>query len=142
MSHSVHDAADLPAVAALRTAGPWESVFHGPAREALEAALPGYVAPRRWFGAKARTTRAIRIQEAIPILPSAVLALLRVEYADGAPDRYALPIGFLAGAAGHALQGERPAAVIAALQTESRGGRAVRCRLGPGFLHRAAGGHH
>ncbi len=116
MSHSAHDAADLSAVAALRTVGPWESVFHGPAREALEAVLPGYVAPRRWFGAKARTICAIRIQEAIPILPAAVLALLHVEYAEGAPDRYALPIGFLSGAAGQALQGERPAAVIASLQ--------------------------
>ncbi len=122
MSHSVQDAADRLAVAALDTAGPWGSVFLSPAREALEAVLPGYIAPRRWFGAKARAMRAIRIREAIPILPSAVLALLRVEYAEGAPDLYALPIGFLAGAAGQALQGERPAAVIARLQAGTETG--------------------
>ncbi len=119
MSHSVHDAAGPPEVATLQTAGPWDTVFHSPAREALEAVLPGYVVPRRWFGAKTRTIRAIRIQEAIPILPSAVLALLRVEYAEGAPDSYALPIGFLAGAAGQTLRGERPAAVIASLHVEA-----------------------
>ncbi len=102
----------------LDRAEPWDAVFRSPNREALEAALPGFVAARRWFGAKTRGIRAIRIREAIPILPSAALALLRVEYAEGAADLYALPIGFLAGPAARALQAEQPAAVIAGLSTD------------------------
>lgn len=105
---------DLPA---LEVPGAWEAIFQLPAKAALEAVLPGYLAPRRWFGAKARTIRGVRVIETIPILPTAYLVLMQVDYAAGEPDTYVLPTAFVAGVAAETFRGERPAAVIAALRT-------------------------
>lgn len=116
MSHIDDPATELPAVPALHTPATWETVFAGADRAALEAALPQFVLPRRWFGSKTRTIRAIRLIETLPILPDAYLALLRVTYAEGQPETYVLPVGFVAGAEAEALARERPAAVIASLQ--------------------------
>ncbi len=104
---------DLPA---LEVSGAWETVFHAPARAALEAALPRYLTPRRWFGSKARTIRGIAIVEAVPMLPDAYLALLRVDYTAGEPETYVLPVGFATGAAARKFMAERPTGIIAALQ--------------------------
>ena len=117
MSRQTQETAGLPDVPALAVTGAWETVFQGAAKAALEAALPRFLKPRRWFGAKARTIRGIRIVEAVPILQDAYLILLRADYAAGEPDTYVLPMAFMAGAAAQAFSQERPAAVIATLQT-------------------------
>jgi len=73
--------------------------------------------PRRWFGSKARTIGGVSIVEAIPILPTAYLTLIRVDYTAGDPETYTVPMAFAAGMRAHALREERLAAVIATLQT-------------------------
>ena len=113
-THETHNLPDLPALAVTKT---WETVFQGGAKDALEAALPRFLMPRRWFGAKARTIRGIRIVEAVPVLQDAYLILMRTDYAAGEPDTYVLPIAFMAGAAAHAFSQEQHAAVIATFQT-------------------------
>ncbi len=122
MPQPIHETAALPDAPALAAAGMWETVFEGAARDALEAALPRFLMPRRWFGSKARTVRNVRIIEAVPILPVAYLVLMRVDYTRGDPETYVLPIAFVAGAAAQALSQERPAAVIATLQTAQGSG--------------------
>lgn len=122
MSPSTHQATGIPDLPALHAPGAWDTVFQGAAREALEATLPRFVMPRRWFGAKARTIRAIQIIEALPILPTAFLTLIRVEYAEGDAEMYALPVAFATGAPAQALRQEHPAAVIAALQAGTASG--------------------
>ncbi|MGV3531221.1 MAG: putative maltokinase [Chthoniobacteraceae bacterium] len=61
-----------------------------------EAALPKYVQRARWFGGKAREPRSFRIQEMIRVSGDADgmcgLALLAVEYGDGAGETYSLPL--------------------------------------------------
>ncbi len=138
MSHSATDAADLSAVAALRTVGPWESVFHGPAREALEAVLPAIAAALvRREGARSRDpdTGGHPHPAGRRCSPCCMWSMPR-----GAPDRYALPIGFLRNgrsspARGAARSRDRQPA------SRRRNGRAARRRLGPGLLRRAAGSH-
>ncbi len=122
MSDQANRTADLPNVPALKVSGAWKTVFQGAARAALEAALPQYLMPRRWFGAKARTIRGIEIVEAVPILPDAYLVMIRVDYTAGDPDTYVLPTAFAAGATAQALAQERPAAVIATLQAGRKSG--------------------
>jgi maltose alpha-D-glucosyltransferase/alpha-amylase len=117
MSRQTHETAGLSDVPALAVTGAWETVFQGAAKEALEVTLPRFLKHRRWFGAKARTIRGIRIVEAVPILQEAYLILMRTDYAAGEPDTYMLPMAFMAGAAAQAFSQERHAAVIATLQT-------------------------
>ena len=80
--------------------------------------LPDYVRGCRWFGAKARIVREIRIIEQVAISddPSAAqLWFLQVDYTDSAPDVYALPVQVATGSGAHAIARNAPQAVIAYL---------------------------
>ena len=150
MSDQANRTAPLPDVPELEVSGAWERVFEGAAVAVLEAALPQYLMPRRWFGAKTRTIRGIRVVETIPILPMAYLVLMRVDYTAGEPDTYVLPTAFMAGGAAETFRGERPAAVIAALRTGGDNGILYDAVWNPDFCqalltaiveHRQYGGH-
>jgi maltose alpha-D-glucosyltransferase/alpha-amylase len=75
--------------------------------------LPAYLRTCRWFGAKARSIREMRINEQIAVGEGAQLWLLQVDYTDGAPDVYSLPVQLASGPAGEALARTSPQAVIA-----------------------------
>jgi maltose alpha-D-glucosyltransferase / alpha-amylase len=78
--------------------------------------LPEYLRTCRWFGAKARHMREMRIIEHIPIAEGAgQLWLLQVDYTDGAPDTYSLPVQVATGTAADTLARKFPQAVIARL---------------------------
>ena len=77
--------------------------------------LPEYIRHCRWFGAKARTIRELRIAEEVPVPGegSAHFWFLEVTYADGAPETYALPVKIAIGEPAHAIAQAAPQAVIA-----------------------------
>ncbi len=76
--------------------------------------LPDYLRTCRWFGAKTRTIREMRIIEQIPVAEEAgQLWLLQVNYTDGAPEVYSLAIQLETGPIAEALARSTPAAVIA-----------------------------
>ena len=82
-------AEELPLIAAKS----WAEVFAERNRDALSTAILRYVRGRRWFGAKARTVNALTIRETIPLSREAgSLAVLEIEYTDGEPERYLLPL--------------------------------------------------
>ncbi len=116
--------AELPT---LTVTGAWEGVFKGRAKAALEAALPAYMHPRRWFGSKARTIRSAEIVEALAITQTGYLTLIRVNYTEGEPETYMLPLAFAGGQRADDLRRERPQAVVAKVQTPA----------GPGILYDA-----
>ncbi|HEY8020259.1 MAG TPA: maltose alpha-D-glucosyltransferase [Thermoanaerobaculia bacterium] len=114
----------------------WESALEGPARERLEAALPGILAARRWFGGKARTVRAVRLAEAVPLrdlgdlgdlgdrgegASGAVLALLDVDYTESEPESYLLPLAFAAAGRAEEIAARAPQAVVARLEGDEPG---------------------
>jgi maltose alpha-D-glucosyltransferase/alpha-amylase len=75
----------------------WYELVVGRARTRLEALLPAYLERRGWFAGRTRRLLATRVVEAIAVpLPEAraYLAMVRVDYADGEPDTYLLPLGF------------------------------------------------
>jgi maltose alpha-D-glucosyltransferase / alpha-amylase len=79
----------------LPVTGSWKAVFQGEARAGLESILPPYLKARRWFAGKARRVKSTRLLEvfSLPFGPSeAFLTLVRVEYTDGPPDTYLLPL--------------------------------------------------
>jgi maltose alpha-D-glucosyltransferase/alpha-amylase len=71
----------------------WENVFSQPVRRALNRMMPAFLRARRWFRGK---NRAIRLTEIFDIvrLPKSggYLLLIRVEYSDGEPEIYTLPL--------------------------------------------------
>lgn len=105
-------------------AATFEQAFDGAAREALERlALPQFLVRQRWFAAKGRPIRQVRVVDGGPLLPplTPFVTISRVEYEEGAPDRYALPLTVTAGDAARALVAGRTAAAIAWI--DAPGGR-------------------
>ena len=76
----------------------WDHLIQKREKVKLENILPQYLQGRRWFGGKARIMQLVEITEVIPIPqedPLAVLALIRVEYTEGEPETYLLPLRYL-----------------------------------------------
>jgi maltose alpha-D-glucosyltransferase / alpha-amylase len=120
---------DTHSMPGLAAPGAWTTLFERRHRGPFEAALPRLLRTRRWFGAKSRTVTNVRIDDSfvVPItqrwpgedegVPEPVIVLfLRVEYLDGEPETYVLPVTFLAGAAGQRLVEDQPAAALAILR--------------------------
>src|SRR4029077_9195228 len=99
---------EVPVIAAKS----WGELLHARHRDALTRAILRYVRSRRWFGAKARTVSSLSIGDVIPLGREAgSLLLLDVEYADGEPERYVLPVALTQ--ARRSDEQERAAGIIA-----------------------------
>lgn len=98
----------------------WDRVLREPARAALEHALQHYIQPRRWFAGKAREVKNVFIREMIPVGAGdekSYLLVLEVDYVQGDPEHYQLPLAFAAGEEAERIQREQPHLVIAPLRT-------------------------
>ena len=109
---------DASRLATLAVSGNWENLFQGRAKTALEAVLPDYLRACRWFGGKGRRIQASRVVEAIPLgrsgsRPHAIIVQVRVEYVEGEPETYVLPMTLARGAQAEIVLRDLPQAVIA-----------------------------
>jgi maltose alpha-D-glucosyltransferase/alpha-amylase len=113
-------AAEAPApVPTLGVRGSWEHLLRGDGRRALEAALPGMLRSRRWFGGKARRIDAVSIEDAIPLPDGerrAWIVLVGVDQGGGESATYALPLAFVPEAEAQELRRDRPNAILASLE--------------------------
>ncbi|HSL68590.1 MAG TPA: maltose alpha-D-glucosyltransferase, partial [Longimicrobiales bacterium] len=72
-----------------------KDLLSGGARSALDRVLPGYLMRQRWFQGKTRKIRSADVVEVIPFTDgddAPQLTFIRVEYLDGDPDTYVLPL--------------------------------------------------
>jgi maltose alpha-D-glucosyltransferase/alpha-amylase len=97
--------------------GGWRAVFDDRFRTALEDAIAADLPRRRWFGNKAQEITRISVSDIVPFgAPTeAALLLVRVEYAEGEPSTYAMPVLFASGESAEGLVEEFPHAAIARL---------------------------
>jgi maltose alpha-D-glucosyltransferase / alpha-amylase len=86
---------------AMRARGGWTALLEPTHRRALAHALIRYAAQRRWFRSKARERKDVAIVDIIRLDPAVAhgelrfaVALLKVEYAHGAPETYVIPLAF------------------------------------------------
>ena len=70
----------------------WEEVLSARNRDALEHAIAAYLPTRRWFGAKARTVTSVSLRDAVETPTGARFVLADVEFSDGEPQTYLLPL--------------------------------------------------
>jgi maltose alpha-D-glucosyltransferase/alpha-amylase len=100
----------------------WENVLEDPVRSLFEQCLQAYVQPRRWFGGKAREIKSVRIGETISAPTEAgiaVILLLAVDFVEGDPQQYQLPLAFATGAEAQTVEGEYPHMAIARLRLKT-----------------------
>jgi len=88
-------------------------------RSRFEAALLRYARRSRWFGGKAKRTRNATILDAIAVPvhdATAYLIVLKVEYTDGEPESYLIPVAFAGGELASQVSSEPSKPVIATLE--------------------------
>jgi len=102
----------------------WEEVFEGPPRDSLEDALVKYVQGRRWFGGKARGITSLKLKDILRLNSgplTSYLTTLHVEFIEGDPQDYLLPLTCALGERGEKARKEFPQAVIALLEGRVKG---------------------
>jgi maltose alpha-D-glucosyltransferase / alpha-amylase len=119
-------------VPTLRLAGDLDSALEGSAKARLESILPADLKARRWFAGKARTIQSAQLDQAIPVpLPGqpadlrTFVTLLRVDYTDGEPETYVLPLAVASGERAERVMHDIPEAVLARLTLPNRGAGVV-----------------
>ncbi len=104
------------ALPVLAGAGDWhEAVAPG---GPFEAELERILAPRRWYGGKARSARAVALGDVLPVHDEkagvdALFALAHVDYTEGEAETYALMVAHAEGEAAERLLHDQPWAVYA-----------------------------
>ncbi|MEA2239296.1 MAG: maltose alpha-D-glucosyltransferase / alpha-amylase [Thermoanaerobaculia bacterium] len=94
-----------------------EEVFADANSRSLRRALEAYVRSRRWFGGKARTIASLQLQETVPLPDDrGVLAFVHIEYADGEPETYIVPLGVAQARRAREQEGPNVPSMIARLR--------------------------
>ncbi|HEY2760165.1 MAG TPA: maltose alpha-D-glucosyltransferase, partial [Pirellulales bacterium] len=99
----------------------WSEVFHGRPKGQLETALRLWLPAHRWFGGKARLIQNVTITEAVLLgngraaSQAKYLALARVEYVEGEPETYVVPLGFATGEDADRLAAHSPSPIVCQL---------------------------
>jgi maltose alpha-D-glucosyltransferase/alpha-amylase len=108
----------------IEVVGGWLKVFNGRERTQLSTALVEYAVGRRWFRGKARPRKGARIADVLQLdgeKGCARLVLLQVDYVEGDPEIYVVPIAFRSGEEAIRVMRDRPQAKIASLVTRDGG---------------------
>ena len=121
----------------MRVTGDWDRVLSARRRAQLESVLLPFVRRRRWFAGKDRSVRTLRVADMLPLPPRdrafAAIAVVEVEYREGEPERYVVPLTFLEGEDADAITGRRPQAVVASVVRDSEHGVLVDGLADPSF---------
>jgi maltose alpha-D-glucosyltransferase/alpha-amylase len=99
----------LPVIEVRNVASPSNGLFEG-----LPALLPRFLRSSRWFGGRSRRIKSVELDDEIPLPGGRSLLAVLVDYSEGEPDRYVVPVA-LATSEEHAsrLLAESPHAAIA-----------------------------
>src|SRR5262245_33892506 len=108
----------------LAVEGDWEALVQGGERSKLEGILPFYLMHSRWFAGKEKKPKAARIVETLALEDyyNPCSCIIEVEYDEGEPDRYALPLGFYRGEAARDAKERAPERVLAEIGIETKTG--------------------
>jgi maltose alpha-D-glucosyltransferase/alpha-amylase len=108
----------------LEVNGPWTRVFADRGRTQLATSLLEYAVGRRWFRGKARARKGGRIADVVPLdgpKAHSQLVLLEVDYAEGDPELYVVPLSFVAGEEALRVERDAPGAIVARLRVRDKG---------------------
>ncbi|MBM4448244.1 MAG: maltose alpha-D-glucosyltransferase [Chloroflexi bacterium] len=114
---------ELP-VPVLRISGGWADLLKREIQPFLGTVLLSYMRQKRWFGSKTRRPRTASIRDfvSIPLNGSSTqFIFLNIEYTEGDPETYLVPIAFASGERASEITSRAPQSVIARLESKRRG---------------------
>jgi len=100
----------------LRAGATWTTLLEADARPALARAILAHAVGRRWFRGKSRTIEGGALSEVMLVANGGAdyaAVTVTVDYAEGSPETYFVPLGFASGAQGDEIARRAPSAVIA-----------------------------
>jgi maltose alpha-D-glucosyltransferase/alpha-amylase len=100
--------------------GEWPDVLDEDHRRLVEPHLGSFLKRRPWFKARGRLVKSVQIQEAIALpleAKQSFLLVLYMEFMEGDPQRYLLPICLAAGEAALAVEQRSPEEIIARIRS-------------------------
>jgi maltose alpha-D-glucosyltransferase/alpha-amylase len=106
----------------------WEQLVQVRSGSILKDVLPAYLRARRWFGRKGRRIKSTQILDAISVPyrgGNGYITLVQVDYNEGDPDTFALPLTFATGEKADHLLREAPRAIVTRLKTVGGGDEGV-----------------
>ena len=110
----------------------WRQLFpaRGRGRTALARAWAPFFARNRWYAGRTHTIRSTEILDAVPVAvgrgkPAAFITLVQVEYSDGEPETYVVPITAATGPDAVRLPADHPHAAVAWVEVRSWEERAL-----------------
>jgi maltose alpha-D-glucosyltransferase/alpha-amylase len=112
--------AELPLI----TARNWEGLINELNLGKLEEILPGYLGCMGWSVGSGRAIQKARILESLPLsdVSSSYLHIVRLDYAEGLPDLFLLPLSFSSADEAHRLREKYPQSLIAMIHIGSKEG--------------------
>jgi maltose alpha-D-glucosyltransferase/alpha-amylase len=126
---AMHDVSpETPTQEVLATPGNWEEIFEGDLRPRTETYLWLYLKRRAWFGGRERTFKSVQIQDAICFPTETTrcfLLILVVDYLEGDPERYLLPVSLAVGPMSEDLEKRSPDEVICRMSLGPEGAPAL-----------------
>jgi len=114
----------------------WESLFRRDTWYLLEPLLPEHLKSRRWFGGKARDIKAASVQEVIATRngsSAAYITLIQVEYTEGDPETYQIPLTFATGERADQIREKAAYSIVARLKAREGEGILYGALQDPGF---------
>jgi maltose alpha-D-glucosyltransferase / alpha-amylase len=101
--------------------GAIDALVTGRLRESFERAIARFLPGRRWFAGKARAIRGVAIADSLPLAGArspmgARVLIVRVEFAEGEPETYAVPLTLLEGERAEHLLADAPRSVVARIR--------------------------
>jgi maltose alpha-D-glucosyltransferase/alpha-amylase len=107
-----------------------DELFDSDNLEMMEIMLQNYIKGRRWFRGKARDIQWSRIRDVIPLRSpecQATFVLIQVNYIEGEPETYIVPLSVVSAERAGALRREQPQAIVARLQSPEGGSESLLC---------------
>lgn len=103
----------------------WQTLFRGKWKEYFtEVILTQYIVRCRWFGAKTRTIRNIRISDDMQLDPASGrrILMLEVAFTEGSPEWYFLPVSYIRKSEAQSLQEEHGWSIITQIYVDDEEG--------------------
>jgi maltose alpha-D-glucosyltransferase/alpha-amylase len=116
---------DLPLI---HVTNDWRTIMRGRGRAGIERALPAFLARNRWYAGKARSIRAVETLDVIPVSTArsraqAFVVLSHIEYTDGEPETYVVPLAVAPASAADQILMDHPNSGMAFIESRSTGER-------------------
>ena len=109
-------------------AGSWTDLLTQDAEGELARQLPAFLGTRRWFAGKGRSVRSATIGESVLLrngTSPAYLCFVNVQYAEGSPETYVLPLAYESGDGAFQRQTTQPDAVFLRVRSVESGEQGV-----------------